>query len=332
MRAGPDITVVAEVSDQPAEGMNVISATLVADLQQTGLSLRVIPPHRLLRHLPGLILRPSALTVFTHGPGLRTVLVTRLLRWLSRTRLVWVATRPNIDNLPAFLMGWSTAHHVICNQPNVALKRAAPEAETIVQPIGMDPSRIGKRTKAEAPEPPLWPEVQARGVPILAHVGHLRQSRGLDRLIEIKAAVGAEAEVVVQASPTFTPEPGVLEALQAAGVIVSRRFVADIGQVYRSCTLYLFPVPEDGEGAIELPLTVLEALASKTPVIATPFGALPRVLNHTKGLSFAPSADFAQVVVERLQKGAIERPDGLPESLHAARLTETILRLSRQRP
>ncbi|NVJ64183.1 MAG: glycosyltransferase family 4 protein [Flavobacteriaceae bacterium] len=315
------ITVVAEYHDAPAEGINVVSKTLIDDLRAAGHDVSVVSPWRLLRSLPQLILDRAALTVFTHGPGPRTVLATRLLRLMSPTRLVWVATRPDLARLPGRLKGKRTAHAVICNQPRADLAEAAPDAEVIVQPIGIAPDRLtGTGVR-------MWPELATRNVPIAVHVGHLRATRGLDRLIETKALLGNQIEIVVVASPYFEPDPDVQERLERAGVWVERGFIPAIADVYRSADLYLFPAPPEAEGAIELPLSVIEAIACGLPIVSTPFGALPRALEAVTGVHFTKSTNFADTVAKTLSAEPREIPAGLPQHLDAHRLAERVLEI-----
>ncbi len=325
MTAKPPITVVAEYHDAPAEGINVVSKTLIDDLRKAGHEVRIIPPAHLLRHLPKLLFAPTGMTVFTHGPGLRTLLVSRLLRLFSSTRIVWVATRPDLARCPSWLKGWRTAHAVICNRARNDLMSVAGDAVMIEQPIGIAPERLVASGEMR------WPELQARAVPIAVHVGHLRRTRGLDRLIEVKAALGDRIEIVVVASPYFTPEDSLLADLAAAGVRVDRGFIAAIADVYHAADLYLFPPPPASEGAIELPLSVLEAIACGLPVISTPFGALPQALAGVAGVEFAESDRFAQAVTEAITNGLPQRPACLPDNLNAHRLATCLMEFGKYR-
>ncbi len=318
------LTVVAEYQKEPSEGINVVSKTLIDDLRSAGQEVRVIAPEKIMRALPNLVASPSALTVFTHGPGIRTIAASRLLRLFGRTGIVWVATRPDIASCPSWLKGWRSAHHVICNRKRQDLMTVAPDTNFIEQPIGIAPERLLSESGEQ-----LWPELRARGVPLAVHIGHLRRNRGLDRLIKVKELLGDRIEIAVLASPRFPPEPGIREALAEADIHVASTFVANISDVYHSSDLYLFPTSPEQEGAIELPLSVLEAIACNKPVVTTEFGALPKALAGVRGVKFAECEAFPDAVAELVNGGITAVPDGLPENLNAHRLAEIILDLAR---
>lgn len=318
-------TVVAEYKHSPAEGINVVSRTLVDGLRAKGHEVRVFSPQTLIRDLPALILDRAPTTVFTHGPGVRTVLAGRVLRALSPTRIVWVATRPDLDRLPGWLAGGRTAHDIVSNRVRADLSRAAVDASIVVQPIGIAPERL-----AASHAPLLWPEIRASGRPIAVHVGHLRRNRGLEHLIATKGAVRERLEIIVQASPYFEPDAGVTDELEAAGIHVERQFVTNIADVYRSADLYLFPAPEEGRGAIDLPLSVLEAVACGLPVVSTPFGALPETLADTPGIYFSEPVHFPSTVADWVDGKLQGRPLKLPERLNAHRLTDIVVELARK--
>ena len=318
------INIVAEYNDKPAEGVNVISKTLIDDLRALGHEVVIFLPKRILFHLPWLFFRSAPVTVFTHGPGPRTVFISRILRAFSQTHIIWVATRPDLDNCPRWLRDGHSAHTILCNRPSAKFAEVARDADIQIQPLGVAPKRLHK-----GDHPPHWAKDRREGVPLAVHVGHLRKSRGLHRLCEIKALINDNIDIVVVASPYFTPDRSLLQELLTAGVYVEQGFVPDIANVYHSADLYLFPPPPETEGAIELPLSVLEAIACGLPVISTPFGALPETLAGTKGVEFTPSQDFAQAVAHWVGRGSLNpRPDGLPDHLCSYRIAERIAELA----
>lgn len=307
------VTFVAEYHELPAEGINVVSKALVDGLRAEGVEVELIDPKRMLWSLLLFMLSPVKMIVFTHGPGPRTVLVSALLRWFTNKKIVWVATRPDLGGVHWSLRGLKTAHVVICNRPRDDLSSVAMDAEIISHPIGISPRRITSTSVKR------WHHTQA---PIAVHVGHLRATRGLNKLCEIKRSAGDRIEVIVVASPYFEPDPKVVSDLHDAGVVIDRGLIEDIGSVYNSADLYLFTPPAETEGAIELPLSVLEALACKRPVVSTPFGALPEVLHDTPGVKFADGNDFVNAVLDWLEDPTkLPSPKGLPDKLNVHSLT-----------
>lgn len=318
------IAVVAHYKPEPAEGMEVISKMLVDRTRLSGHLVEVIEPARLSLGLLRLVTRPFDAVVFTHGPGTGVVLLSALLRWVTRSRIIWVATRPDLgDPMPGWLTRRGTAHVVIGNRMRADVQNAAHDADFVQQFIGIEPTRMG----GSGQDP--WPELTATGRPIILHVGHLRPNRGLDLLARAKRVLGDEAEVVVQGSPTFQADPQVVVDLEDAGVHVRRDYVEAMGDLYRAADLYVFPVRPSAGGAIDLPLGALEALACRCPVLVTQFGALRQALEGTPGVTFTSPDRLVDDLVElvRIGRQHMHRPDGLPPHLHADRLEERFLQI-----
>ena len=93
--------------------------------------------------------------------------------------------------------------------------------------------------------------------------------------------------------------PEVVTMLQAAGCMVAHEFIEDLPGLYSAVDAYAFPV-SDLMGAIDMPLSVLEAMACNRPVISTRFKALPRFLPPGDGLSYFDSVDEAKACLDRL--------------------------------
>lgn len=323
------IVAVAEYRDEPSEGMQVISKTLVDALRDADHEVFVVEPRRLAKSLLSIVRRRPDAIVFTHGPGKGVVSISWGLRKMLRARIIWIASRPDLSAVPSWLIGRETAHSVMCNRRRPDLEAVAHGAEFIEQFIGIDPARV--RSNGESTSP--WPELRATGRPVLLHVGHLKRNRGLDVLAEVKRCLGEQIEVVVQGGPALPTDAAVVKDLEASGVKVRRDFEPELARLYRAADLYVFPVHESSAGAIELPLGVLEAVACQTPVLTTDFGVIKQALEGVPGVTVCRQDEFVDVLRTLLETGGLEiSPPGLPDHLHAKRMSDVLLRIVGELP
>lgn len=318
------ILAIAEYRDEPSEGMQVISKTLVDALRDGGHRVEVVEPGSTRTLARSLIRGRPDVVLFTHGPGVGVVKLSLLLRITLRARIIWVASRPDLALVPWWLKGHKTAHAVLCNQRRTDLEDVAQGAEFVEQFIGIDPVRVNSGVIGEHP----WPDLTATGRPVLLHVGHLKRNRGLDQLAEAKRQMRNHIEVVVQGGPALPPDAGVVEELESAGVHVRRTFESDLHRLYKAADLYVFPVEHASAGAIELPLGVLEAISNGTPVLSTDFGVLRRALEGVPGVTFCNETGLLPALRGLLSDGRLcTRPQGLPDHLHADRTAEAVLQM-----
>jgi glycosyltransferase involved in cell wall biosynthesis len=318
--------VVADYQASPSEGIQVVSKTLIDGMRQRGRAVTVVPPTSFGPWIPKLIALRPQLIVFVHGPGDGVVRASAILRKLTRARIIWIATRPDLGHVPRWATGRRTAHAVVCNRRRPDLHAFATDAEMLEQFIGIDPLRL--RSSAGASD--LWPGLRGLGRPIALHVGHLRRNRGLDLLVEAKEILDGRIEIIVQGSPTFHPDPGVVEKLNRVGIHVRRAYVPNLTDLYRAADLYLFPGRHEDAGAVELPLSVLEAVACKRPVLTNDFGALRPALEGVDGVNITAPERFVADLKSILDDpdGLRTVPAGLPHRLHAERVTDAVLSLA----
>lgn len=311
------VYVVAEYTESPAEGMQVLAKALVGRLRQRGRTIRVLAPGRLWSLLRTLVARRSDAVLFLHGPGLGVLRWSRLLRRWGRPNIVWVATRPE---LPVVEPGAPRAAHlVIANRANVALTRAAPDATFVHAPIGIE-RREGGRLGLDP-----WADSHEAGRRVVLHVGHLRSNRGLHRLVELKRLLNDSSDVALVASPTFEHDPEIRQDLLDAGVRVLDGYIPDLSSYYAHADLYLFPADPDQQGAIELPLSILEALHQGCPVVSTAFGAVPELLGDASGITIVAPQNLVTTVVRSLEAAASHAVQ-LPEAFFLDSLIDVVER------
>lgn len=149
-------------------------------------------------------------------------------------------------------------------------------------PSGVDPSRFCPLSRDERAA--LRKRYGfAHDAYVVSHVGHLVPSRNLDILGRILDS--ADVQVLIVGSTSTERDQQLADRLRRRGATIWTHVVEHIEEVYQMSDAYIFPV-KDCYGAMEMPLSVLEALACATPVLATPFGALREHMADTGAVRF----------------------------------------------
>jgi glycosyltransferase involved in cell wall biosynthesis len=133
---------------------------------------------------------------------------------------------------------------------------------------------------------------------VVLHVGHLTRQRNVLLLNRVRSELSCETVVVGSTSTPAGVDHDVAAALRAGGTHVIDRYIERIAELYQLADCYLFPVHAAG-GAIEAPLSVLEAMACDLPVVTTHFGFLGQSFANGPGVTFADSDDGLLAAVSR---------------------------------
>lgn len=125
---------------------------------------------------------------------------------------------------------------------------------------------------------------------VVLHVGHIRKSRNLDWLLKL-AEDDSDFQIVCVGSTSTEGDKDLRKSLEQAGIMVITEHLKDIEAIYQAADIYCFPVLE-AEAAMEMPLSVLEAMCVNLPIVTTPFGRLPEII---------PERTFVRYVSDCLQ-------------------------------
>jgi glycosyltransferase involved in cell wall biosynthesis len=120
---------------------------------------------------------------------------------------------------------------------------------------------------------------------IALHVGHLRKGRGLTKMI---ALVDRGITPVIVAAKSTGRDPGFKKRLIEGKCIVINDYVPDIESYYQASDCYVFP-NENPLMAMNLPLSILEAMACDLPIVSFDFGAISRLYGDIPGVNIVQS-------------------------------------------
>ena len=115
---------------------------------------------------------------------------------------------------------------------------------------------------------------------IVLHAGHLKEDRNLLSLIPIQS--DPDIQLVIIGSTSTDQSATVTSALKGAGIIVVTEYLPSIEEYFHAADCYVFPTINQ-RAAIQVPLGVLEALASGLPVVSTNFGGLKDTFGQFDG-------------------------------------------------
>ena len=121
---------------------------------------------------------------------------------------------------------------------------------------------------------------------LVLHIGHLKDDRNLEALHGVQ--LHSDTQVVIIGSTTTRQSEQLVSRLERSGCIVLRSYQSRIEQFYQAASCYVFPTVDPG-ASIQIPLRVLEAMATNLPVVTTQFGGLPDHFPSGKGLYYVSS-------------------------------------------
>ncbi len=126
---------------------------------------------------------------------------------------------------------------------------------------------------------------------VVLHVGSVRKWRNVGHLTDIQKL--SETQVVLVGRATTKNEKDVEQALRRTGMVVTDGYDPHIEKFYGLADCYVFPTTTS-VGSIDVPLSVLEAMAHNLPVVSTRFGGLPRMFGEGNGFFYSDAASLHQ--------------------------------------
>ena len=242
------------------------------------------------------LLTARRLVVHTHGSDIhRYALKSRLARAVAR----WTLARA----CAVLAVSEDLAR-------SIETDLGVPRHRIHVVPMGVDADIFGSSASLNSTTETALPEAESNGRLEILYVGDLDPRKGIAPL----ARAVAESETLTASARLHIAGDGVhrdeLEAIRRGSpaaqetiFLYGRLSQSAVAKLYRSADLLV--LPSQGEGA---PLTVMEAMASGLPVLATPVGGIPELVRDGETGWLVEAGDFTSRI-ERFvdDRGTLDR-------------------------
>ena len=230
------------------------------------------------------------------GPTLKGLVLVKIIQILTNCKTVISATQPSLPKMKYFKLLSAFL------KPNIVLVQSQKSESFFKQlnyktkfvPNGVDLEKfipVEKEVKSKIRKQYGF----AQNDFIILHVGPLKIGRNQRSLIKIP-----DAKILLVVSMTNPSEEAAYQELKNENVIIWKRYIPNIQEIYALADVYVWPSIEEFNG-IEIPLTVLEAMSCNLPVITTRYGGLERILQDGDGLFFIDEPEHINKLILQIK-------------------------------
>lgn len=214
------------------------------------------------------------------SPKLLAIVVTSVLRGFGISKgisplLIMVALQPReYSFMSQKLIPFLIPDLVLVQSVNLLKQLSTFGCCVKIIPSGVDLERFRPVTKERKSELRGEYGIDPDKFAIL-HVGHINRNRNIQILKKLQKD---NNQMLVVGSTSTEQDEGLISELRIAGVRVIRSYVENIEEIYQLSDCYVFPVTSE-TASIEVPLSVLEAMACNLPVVTTRYAGLSTMFN-----------------------------------------------------
>lgn len=246
---------------------------------------------------------------YIHGPSIRSLCIIKFLGLICLEVKTFVtATNPRIDDKWLRILPFL--------KPSLILTQSK-RTNTIFKKLGFSTSFFPNGVNVDKFKP-VNKEVKkqlrnkynvAENKFVILHVGHIRENRNLEIFAEIQNRI-KNVQVIIVGSTHFNKVIDIERKLINSGCLVWRDYFEHIDEIYYLSDCYVFPVKylsnnsslNSLTGCIEIPMSVLEAMACNLPVVTTKYGGLPDLFQEDCGFYYFETEKELLEIIKRILK------------------------------
>ena len=137
---------------------------------------------------------------------------------------------------------------------------------------------------------------------VILHVGPIKRRRNIEVFKELQKD---DNQVIIIGRESQEREMNLYQTLERKGCRIWTNYLKNIEEVYALADCYVFPT-SDEYSCIEMPLSVLEAMACNLPVVTTKFRGLPRAFDEGDGLCFVERGEDVYKTIKGIKNRGVE--------------------------
>lgn len=234
---------------------------------------------------------------YLYGPTIRSFLATKVLGICCYAKTVISATHPMLSSFSKPLVKIFRPDLILVQSHRSDKMFKSLGCRTKFLPNGVDVEKfvpvsekvkLSLRTKLG-----IDPEKF-----VILHIGHLTKVRNLEILNRMQ---GHRNQVIIVVSGCFKKDMKLYSGLRRKGCLIWDGYFENIEEIYAMADCYIFPVKKGY--SIQMPLSVMEAMACNLPVITVKFEGLTRTFEEGEGLFFAENENDFPRILEIVKKG-----------------------------
>lgn len=221
---------------------------------------------------------------YIHGPSIKSFMLLKLISLYCRdVKTAMSAMHPSFSFLFKRLIPLFKPELVLAQsfESEGMFKKMGCDTEFL--PCGVDTKKFTPNTARTKEELREKYGIDKEKFAVL-HIGSIKKGRNIQLMEKLQKE---NNQVVIVGAISTGPDKDLAHRLEETGCLVWTKHFKNIEEIYLLSDCYIFPTPPMNKmNSIEMPLSVLEAMSCNLPVIATKFGALPRVFEEGNGLFF----------------------------------------------